>query len=90
MGGRDPQLTRPAPEEGAGTLDRDGWSQVNCHYRCGRIAQLVIDFMPHRKSGGKYGRYCWQCYWRHEPWRLGPIVNCGPMWDGADQRRQKA
>ena len=67
-------------------LDREDWSYQRCEYCARRRRQLTIDERP-RDPQGKYLGACWQCYWRHELWRRGPIVNCGPMWDGADIRR---
>lgn len=70
-------------------LDRDGWSFQRCDStQCsGRKAQLTIDERPHDRRAGKYIRLCWQCYWGHDYWKYGPIVNCGAMWDGVDAKR---
>jgi hypothetical protein len=69
-------------------LDRESWSYERCQACRARQAQLVIDLRPDNREGGLYERYCWLCYWEHYAWRRGPIVNCGPMWDGVDIRRQ--
>jgi hypothetical protein len=69
-------------------LDRDGWSFQRCQDCRRRPAQLTIDRTPLRRSGGTYRLYCWLCYWASQRWREGPIVNCGPVWDGLDIKRQ--
>jgi hypothetical protein len=69
------------------SLDREGFSYTRCDYCKKRRSQLVVDAQPHNKAGGKYEHYCWQCYWFYQRWKRGPVVNCGPMWDGVDERR---
>lgn len=71
-------------------LDREAWSYQRCDTCHSRRAQLVIDSQPRNRHGGNYSRHCWQCYWTEPVWRRGPIINCGPMWDGLDVRREAA
>lgn len=68
-------------------LDRENWGATPCSVCHARRAQLVIDKTPEAEHG-TYFWGCWQCYWQHLLWRLGPIVNAGVMWDVIDQRRQ--
>jgi hypothetical protein len=69
-------------------LDREWFSLQRCEQCDSRRAQLVIDERPHDRRGGKYHRFCWQCYWFYDKFRLGPIINCGPLWDGVDAHRE--
>jgi hypothetical protein len=72
------------------SLDREDWSYRLCPTCKRRKCQLTIDREPGNRDRGRYESYCWQCYWMAARWRRGPIVNCGPMWDGVDVRRQSA
>lgn len=69
-------------------LDREWYSQTRCERCEKRRVQLTIDSKPLDRRGGSYHRFCWQCYWFAETWKLGPIVNCGPAWDVVDVRRE--
>lgn len=68
-------------------LDRENWAWSLCQYCKRRRIQVTIDLQPHNRAAGKYESYCWQCYWNVDRWRRGPIINCGPLWDGVDVRR---
>lgn len=71
------------------TLDRENWSWSRCPWCGNRRCQLTIDKTP-RLTYGTYIIACWECYWSRELWRQGPIINCGPMWDGVDVRRDQS
>jgi len=76
---------------GARRLDREDFSFRLCEGVCSprRRVQLVIDEQARNRKGGKYVALCWQCYWQCDYWRLGPIVNCGALWDVIDARRDQ-